>query len=44
MWVLCQKATTPTQFWVAVTYGTALILLFSVSAGFHTCCMCSNSK
>jgi len=29
---------------VAVTYGTALILLFSVSAGFHTCCMCSNSK
>lgn len=44
-WLLIQRASTPTQFWAGLIYGIALVLLFTVSAAFHTtCCMCSNSK
>nr|SVE90840.1 EOG090X0FVK [Daphnia sinensis]SVE92089.1 EOG090X0FVK [Daphnia sinensis] len=44
-WLLIQRATTPTQFWAGLIYGIALILLFTVSAAFHTtCCLCNNSK
>jgi len=43
-WALCKKATTPTQFWAALIYGIALILLFSVSAAFHTTCLCGKSR
>nr|SVE86453.1 EOG090X0FVK [Daphnia similis]SVE88335.1 EOG090X0FVK [Daphnia similis] len=43
--LLIQRATTPTQFWAGLIYGIALVLLFTVSAAFHTtCCLCNNSK
>nr|CAG4641282.1 EOG090X0FVK [Eulimnadia texana] len=42
--VLVGRATTPTQFWAALIYGTALVLLFAVSAAFHTTCLCGQSK
>nr|CAG4638800.1 EOG090X0FVK [Cyclestheria hislopi] len=43
-WSLVTRAATPTQFWAALIYGTALILLFTVSAAFHTTCLCGKSK
>nr|SVE73885.1 EOG090X0FVK [Daphnia atkinsoni] len=44
-WLLVQRASTPTQFLAGLIYGIALVLLFTVSAAFHTtCCLCNNSK
>nr|SVE75454.1 EOG090X0FVK [Daphnia dolichocephala] len=44
-WLLIERASTPTQFWAGLVYGIALVLLFMVSAAFHTtCCLCNNSR
>nr|CAG4637430.1 EOG090X0FVK [Ceriodaphnia reticulata]SVE73257.1 EOG090X0FVK [Ceriodaphnia reticulata] len=43
-WALVQRAGTPTQFWAGFIYGVALILLFTVSAAFHTTCLCNKSR
>nr|CAG4645190.1 EOG090X0FVK [Leptodora kindtii] len=44
MWPLLERASNTAQFWAAFIYGAALIMLFSVSALFHTCCLCSKSR
>nr|CAG4647483.1 EOG090X0FVK [Megafenestra aurita]SVE92717.1 EOG090X0FVK [Megafenestra aurita] len=44
MWALVQRASTPTQFWAGLIYGVALILLFTISAAFHTTCLCNKSR
>lgn len=43
-WALVHKSTTPCQLWAGLIYGTALIMLFTVSTAFHTSCYLCNSK
>lgn len=43
-WVLVHRATTPTQFWASLIYGLALVFLFTVSAAFHSTCLCHKSR
>nr|CAG4649765.1 EOG090X0FVK [Scapholeberis mucronata]SVE93946.1 EOG090X0FVK [Scapholeberis mucronata] len=43
-WALVERAATPTQLLAGFIYGIALILLFTVSAAFHTTCLCSKSR
>ena len=44
MKLLVSSAKTPAQCLAAVVYGTAVIMLFTVSTIFHVTCVCSKKK
>nr|CAG4642122.1 EOG090X0FVK [Eurycercus lamellatus] len=43
-WCLVERAVTPTQYWAGLIHGVALVLLFTVSAAYHTTCLCHKNK